>query len=1415
MVSEFLGIRCLNFWSHTYRAYYERSKTDVVKSSWNFLLLFFVGLLAVVWIVISPGYLLAGDLPENFQNSRVLGGLQDPAGFEFSPDGRIFISERITGNLLVANEDTATGTWVVEATPFHTFQTPRRNNGTPLRRRSAGLRDIAFDPDFASNGFIYVFYMHTDSLQNRVVRIKQDDLNPDISDSSFPEEVLIELPFNNTSASGSHNGGGVVFGTDGTLYISTGDGWTGTYAGDSVQSLSSYTGKVFRINKDGTIPPDNPFYTETAGDFRAIYALGLRNPFSLSLNPATGSIFINEARGVEKADVYLLEAGANYGHQGSDIGNLRLPWNNVSTAGSELVTGGAWYPASGPFPVEYHGGYFVALWGGNGQDRGQLSFVNSETDLTVSAFETDAGHTFSGSNPVKPTLSRIGPDGNLYYLQTTYETTEGTIQKISSTNIPTVSTPSISPGTISSPVPVTVTISTATEGAQTYYTLDNTDPTENDFVYTGPIIIEQTTTLGARAFKDQYNSSSVATAIITIEEQPVNEPPIVNAGDDKVVTVNQVVALDGSSSTDPDGDDAFLTEEQWTQLAGPSVVISEATEEVAFFTPLIVGVYEFQLSMSDTIDTATDTVVITVEAENTAPVAVDDQFTTSVDNAITYNLLGNDTDAENDELTISAISSPEYGSAQVNVNNTVTYTPASGFSGQVTFTYLAHDGELESAVSALVTVTVNPPPNLSPVAVTDVSSTSQGTAVTINVLSNDTDEFPAQLTVVSLENVNNGTAIINPDFTITFTPDSGFTGVAEFNYIVSDGVELSQPGLVRVTVESINLGAMYIYVSSTTNGTIPVTGGNLSYRDEDIIRIDMATNEWEMFLDGSDLGLNSDINAFALREDGTVVFSLTASTSIAGIGAVDDSDLLLFSPDTIGTTTSGTLEMFFDGSDVGLSANAEDIHGVSVLSNGSLVLSTNGNISVPGLSGDDSDLVEFQPVSLGLATTGTWHLLQDGSDIGLNTSAEDIWGVSVSADESSFYFSTQGDLDTAGITATAADVVHCNAISPVGCELSVFFTGILTAIGAENIDGLHVGGVVETVPVNLPPVARADVATTTVNTATEINVLLNDSDANNDKLTVTSLSQPGFGQVVDNLDGTVIYTPNAGFIGDDSFNYRATDGIEQSFMASVNVTVREPTSDPAFVYLSSTTSGVVNSDGASLSFRDEDVLRYEMATGSWEMFIDGSDLGFTGDINAFSILSDGSVLLSLTGAISVEGLGIIDDSDIIRFIPVSTGTTTSGSLELFFDGSDVDLNASAEDLYGITGSESSLLLTTVGQFAVDGASGLDRDIIEFTVESLGADTSGSWSVRLLGANSALNTSSEDIWALGSSADGHHLFFSTVNNFLVDDINGNSSDILDCEIQSTASGPVCNYSILFRGADIGFGGENIDAIHVEH
>ena len=163
---------------------------------------------------------IAFDLPANFENQVIVENLKDPDYFAFSPDGRMFISERITGKLLVAKFNTTTDVWSINPTPFYTFDTPE-----PVRR-SAGLRSIAFDPDFINNGFIYAFYMKNGALQNRVVRIKASTSNADIADSNYGtggEELLINLPFNSTSASGSHNGGALQFGNDNKLYISTGE----------------------------------------------------------------------------------------------------------------------------------------------------------------------------------------------------------------------------------------------------------------------------------------------------------------------------------------------------------------------------------------------------------------------------------------------------------------------------------------------------------------------------------------------------------------------------------------------------------------------------------------------------------------------------------------------------------------------------------------------------------------------------------------------------------------------------------------------------------------------------------------------------------------------------------------------------------------------------------------------------------------------------------------------------------------------------------------------------------------------------------------------------------------------------------------------------------------------------------------
>lgn len=565
-------------------------------------------------VALIPGSSRAFDLPDNFENLQILDRLNEPDHFVFSPDGRLFISERITGRLLVAKYDRTRATWSLNAEPFHTFDVPKNSQDQPEARRSAGLRGVAFDPNFDENGFVYAFYMKDDALQNRVVRLKAA-ANPDLADPAFGEELLIDLPFNATLASGSHNGGALEFDDDGKLFITTGDGWTGDFEGDPVQSLSSFTGKVLRINADGTIPMDNPFYGQTSGSYRAIYALGLRNPYSMSKNRASGKLYINEARGNNKASIYLLEAGANYGHEAAanvTIGTPTSPWADASGAGGELITGGAWYPTDGPFPERYHGAYFVALWGSNSDSRGQISLIQSESDTSVTHFEGDVG--ISTEPPVKPVITRIGPDGNLYYMLTTYQTGSGTIQMIRYTGRQTVATPRFEPDGGRFEEPVEVVITTETVNATIRYTLDNSEPTQTSLVYGEPISVTVSSTLKAKAFAEGMNASSTGSASFQIGAAVANQPPIVSAGPDQRAVVGAVVALDGSASTDPDGDDELLRAEQWTQLSGPAATILDAGEELAYFTPAAPGIYVFELSMSDGENTGTDRVTVGVRA---------------------------------------------------------------------------------------------------------------------------------------------------------------------------------------------------------------------------------------------------------------------------------------------------------------------------------------------------------------------------------------------------------------------------------------------------------------------------------------------------------------------------------------------------------------------------------------------------------------------------------------------------------------------------------------------------------------------------------------------------------------------------------------------------------------------------------
>jgi glucose/arabinose dehydrogenase len=460
----------------------------------------FATLLVVVLVTLASAPSYAQVAPEGFTITQINATLQDPDGMAIAPDGRLFIAERIQGRLRVLQPD---GTLLPE--PFLTVSGPQDGQGNPERHRSAGLRGVTFDPDFANNRWVYIFYMQTDPRHNRVSRFRASIADPNVAETGS-EQVLIELPFNDsaTGSSGSHNGGALVFGSDGKLYITTGDGWNnnGIYPqGDPVQSLTSLSGKVLRINSDGTIPDDNPFFNQTTGVYQAIYALGLRNPYTASVHPQTGQIYINDVAFDNKGSIYELQAGGNYGWDGfGGIGTELSEWTNAGT----LITGGTWY-FGGMFPNDFTGSYLIAGW----QDK-LIRRVVSNTDPTVVDFitETNSG----GQGPVNV---NVGPDGALYYLTTDYQTPTGAVYRVTYALPSDVAAPSISPNGGGFVENVTVTLATTTPGATIYYTTDGSDPTEASMQYSSPFVLTASTTVRTRAYRDGLTPSPISEATFT------------------------------------------------------------------------------------------------------------------------------------------------------------------------------------------------------------------------------------------------------------------------------------------------------------------------------------------------------------------------------------------------------------------------------------------------------------------------------------------------------------------------------------------------------------------------------------------------------------------------------------------------------------------------------------------------------------------------------------------------------------------------------------------------------------------------------------------------------------------------------------------------------------------------------------
>lgn len=253
------------------------------------------------------------------------------------------------------------------------------------------------------------------------------------------------------------------------------------------------------------------------------------------------------------------------------------------------------------------------------------------------------------------------------------------------------------------------------------------------------------------------------------------------------------------------------------------------------------------------------------------------------------------------------------------------------------------------------------------------------------------------------------------------------------------------------------------------------------------------------------------------------------------------------------------------------------------------------------------------------------------------------------------------------------------------------------------------------------------------------------------------------------------------------------------------------------VYLSSSTNGNIN----GIAFDDEDILNFNVTTGAWALYIDLSDVNVTTDVDAFAFLADGSLLLSFDAEVEIDGIGLVDDSDIVRFLPSATGVNTAGTFQLAFDGSDVELTEDAEDIDAISFTpDGRVAVSTTGTATVSGGllKAQDEDMLVFTPTRFGQNTSGSWALYFDGSDVQLSDSpEEDIWAAHIDRATGRIYISTKGAFAVTGVSGDGSDVFICDPTATGDTTACVYqsTLYFDGSANGFGEEVIDAFAIRN
>ncbi|HZV71564.1 MAG TPA: PQQ-dependent sugar dehydrogenase [Saprospiraceae bacterium] len=330
--------------------------------------------------------LISAQLPEGFIRERIATGL-NPTSMVMAPDRRIFLTEK-NGKVRVIRDDQLLDE------PMLSIEVDENNE--------RGLAHIVLHPDFEMNGYFYIYYSIPFLRFNRISRFTAN------GDKAIPGSEVVIMNMDKTE-SDTHNGGAMLFGLDGYLYVSTGEGFQYWPSED----LTSTNGKVLRIDDLGNAVPDNPWFGLDAGSSNKIYAYGLRNPFTMSMHPLTGDIYVNDVGNLKFEEINKIVKGAFYGWprlEGKATGQKLPPeyMDPVFQYAHEnhycCIAGSVFYnPETPQFPESYIGKYFYSDY-----CTGHIHMLDVETGIDKGVFISDGDRVID---------MLVSPAGNFYYLE--------------------------------------------------------------------------------------------------------------------------------------------------------------------------------------------------------------------------------------------------------------------------------------------------------------------------------------------------------------------------------------------------------------------------------------------------------------------------------------------------------------------------------------------------------------------------------------------------------------------------------------------------------------------------------------------------------------------------------------------------------------------------------------------------------------------------------------------------------------------------------------------------------------------------------------------------------------------------------------------------------------------------------------